>query len=108
MNSGQRFESVWDAFEDTPEASENMRLRSELMMVLTDRIRSENLTQAQAATLFGVTQPRVSDLMRGKIALFGLDTLVNMATKAGLHVALRVETGTAASRDADLADNVVA
>ena len=48
------------------------------------------MTQAQAAKLFGVTQPRVSDLMRGKINLFGLDALVNMATVAGLHVELRV------------------
>ena len=48
------------------------------------------LTQAQAAELFGVTQPRVSDLMRGKINLFALDALVNMAAAAGLHVEMRV------------------
>jgi predicted XRE-type DNA-binding protein len=48
------------------------------------------MSQSQAAKLFGVTQPRVSDLMRGKINLFGLDALVNMATAAGLHVELRV------------------
>jgi predicted XRE-type DNA-binding protein len=47
------------------------------------------MTQAQAAKLFGVTQPRVSDLLRGKINLFGLDALV-MATVAGLHVELRI------------------
>jgi len=86
----QRFESVWDALEDTPEAAENMKLRSSLMIALKDRIADDGLTQAQAAALLGVTQPRVSDLMRGKINLFGLDTLVNMATKAGLKVELRV------------------
>ncbi|WP_369210767.1 helix-turn-helix domain-containing protein [Xylella fastidiosa] len=48
------------------------------------------LSQSQAATLFGVTQPRVSDLMRGKINLFGLDALVNMAAAAGMHVEMRV------------------
>ena len=48
------------------------------------------MSQAQAAKLFGATQPRVSDLMRGKINLFGLDALVNMATAAGLHIEMRV------------------
>ena len=48
------------------------------------------MSQSQAAKLFGVTQPRVSDLMRGKINLFGLDALVNMATAAGLQVEMRV------------------
>lgn len=86
----QRFASVWDALEDTPEAAENMKLRSSLMIALKDRIAQKELTQAQAAKLLGITQPRVSDLMRGKINLFGLDTLVNMATRAGLKVELRV------------------
>ena len=48
------------------------------------------MSQAQATTLFGVTQPRVSDLMRGEINLFGLDALVNMATAAGLQIEMRV------------------
>lgn len=48
------------------------------------------MSQTQAAKLFGGTQPRVSDLLRGKINLFGLDTLVNMAVAAGLHVEMRV------------------
>ena len=48
------------------------------------------MRQVQAAKLFGVTQPRISDLMRGKINLFGLDALVNMAAAAGLHIELRV------------------
>ncbi len=89
--SNKRFASVWDAIEDTPEAAENMKLRSALMMALKKRIESAGLSQAQAAKLFGVTQPRVSDLMRGKINLFGLDALVNMATAAGLHIELRVK-----------------
>ena len=67
-----------------------MKLRAMLMTALKDRIAHSGLSQAQAAELFGVTQPRVSDLVRGKISLFGLDALVNMATAAGLHVELRV------------------
>ncbi|MEF7615047.1 helix-turn-helix domain-containing protein [Aquincola sp. MAHUQ-54] len=86
----QRFTSVWEAIEDTPEQAENMKLRATLMTALKDRIAQSGISQAQAAELFGVTQPRVSDLVRGKINLFGLDALVNMATAAGLHVELRV------------------
>jgi Uncharacterized conserved small protein len=86
----ERFTSVWDAIEDTPAQAESMKLRSALMMALKDHIASEGLSQGQAAKVFGVTQPRVSDLMRGKIDLFGLDTLVNMLAAAGLHVEVHV------------------
>jgi predicted XRE-type DNA-binding protein len=89
MNS-DNFESVWDAIEDTPAQAENMKLRSAIMMALKDHIVRSGLTQAQAAKAFGVTQPRISDLTRGKIDLFGLDTLVNMAASAGLHIEIRV------------------
>ena len=88
--SKKKFKSVWDAIEDTPEQAENMKLRSDLMMALQKRIAQLKLTQEQAAELLGVTQPRVSDLMRGKINLFALDILVNMTTAAGLHVEMRI------------------
>ena len=88
--SKQRFASVWDAIEDTPEEAENMRLRSILMMALKNHLTRTGMSQAQAAKLLGVTQPRVSDLMRGKINLFGLDALVNMATAAGLRIEMKV------------------
>ena len=88
--SNERFTSVWDAIEDTTAEAENMKLRSALIMALKERITREGLSQSQAAKLFGVTQPRISDLLRGKINLFGLDTLVNMAVAAGLHIELRV------------------
>lgn len=88
--SNERFASVWDAIEDTPEQAENMKLRSALMRALKEHISRAGLSQSQAAKLFSVTQPRVSDLMRGKIDLFGLDALVNMAAAAGLHVEIHV------------------
>lgn len=88
--SNQRFTSVWDAIEDTPEEAENMKLRSVLLTALKNHLTRTGMSQTQAAKLFGVTQPRVSDLMRGKINLFGLDALVNMATAAGLHIEMRV------------------
>jgi predicted XRE-type DNA-binding protein len=86
----QRYESVWDAIEDTAEQAENMKLRSALMIALERHINQAGLNQEQAATLLGVTQPRVSDLMRGKIQLFSLDMLVNMVTAAGMHVEMRI------------------
>ena len=84
------FNSVWDAIEDTTAEAENMKLRSTLMTALEQYIKQQGWTQAEAAKRLGVTQPRVSDLMRGKIHLFGLDTLVNMVAAAGLHVEIRV------------------
>ena len=88
--SNERFASVWDAIEDTPEEAENMKLRSSLMLALKNHLLRNNISQAEAARLFGVTQPRISDLMRGKINLFSLDALVNMAAAAGLHLEIRV------------------
>lgn len=88
--SKKRFASVWDAIEDTPEEAENMKLRSSLMIALKKHVAGSGLTQAQIAKLFGVTQPRASDLRRGKIDVFGLDALVNMATAAGLRIKLSV------------------
>jgi predicted XRE-type DNA-binding protein len=87
----KRFSSVWDAIEDTPAQAENMKMRSVLVVALRDHIERAGLSQSEAAKLLGVTQPRISDLMRGKIELFGLDTLVNMISAAGLHVEMRVK-----------------
>jgi predicted XRE-type DNA-binding protein len=89
--SKKKYTSVWDAIEDTPAQAENMKLRSHLMTALKEHITRAELSQAQAAKLFGITQPRVSDLMRGKINLFGLDALVNMACVAGMHIEMRVQ-----------------
>ncbi|MCR4470938.1 MULTISPECIES: helix-turn-helix domain-containing protein [unclassified Burkholderia] len=88
--SNERHASVWDALEGRPAEAENMKLRSELMIALKQRIAQLELSQAQAAQRLGVTQPRVSDLLRGKINLFGLDALVNMAAAVGLRVDLQV------------------
>jgi len=88
--SNERFSSVWDAIEDTPEEAENMKIRAALMRAVKDWIRAEGWSQTEAAKRLGVTQPRVSDLMRGKIDLFSIDALVNMVASAGLHVSVDV------------------
>lgn len=90
MMSNEQFSSVWDAIEDTPAEAENMKLRSALMMALKAHIARTGLSQSEAARLFNITQPRISDLMGGKISLFAIDSLVNMASAAGMHVEIRV------------------
>ena len=70
----------------SPEEAENLQVRSDLMIHLTKIIESRGLTQAAAAKLLGVTQPRVSDLMRGKIDRFSIDTLIEMLGHAGVRV----------------------
>lgn len=96
----QRFNSVWDAIEDTPQQAASMRVRSELMMALQKWLKAEGLTQATAAGLFGVTQPRVSDLMRGRINLFSLDTLIDMAATAGLAPSVTIKKSKAGKKSA--------
>lgn len=88
--SNERFSSIWDAIEDTPEEAENMKIRAALMRAVEDQIRAKGWSQTEAAKRLGVTQPRVSDLMRGKIDLFSIDALVNMVASAGLHVSVDV------------------
>ena len=67
-----------------------MKARSALMMALAEILRERGMTQGEAASLFGVTQPRVSDLVRGKIDLFSLDTLIGMAATAGMNPMVKV------------------
>lgn len=87
----KHFASVWDAIEDTPAEAANMKLRSALMIAIKARIDGAGLTQGQAAQWLSVTQPRISDLKRGRVDLFGLDALVSMATAAGLRLEIRIE-----------------
>ncbi len=78
--------------------AESLRLCAELMVEVRRLIQARKLTQRSAANLLGVTQPRVSDLMRGKIDLFSLDTLVNMLARAGMRVQLRIASAGRARR----------
>lgn len=85
-SSGNVFEDIGFA----PEESEHLKIRSSLMIHLRKVIEAKGLKQAEAAKLFGVTQPRISDLFQGKIALFSIDTLVDMLTHAGVRVKIVV------------------
>ena len=82
-------QSTGNVFQDLgfpPEEAENLKVRADLMIQISKLIRSRRLTQARAAALFGVTQPRVSDLVRGKIERFSIDTLVAMLGHAGVQI----------------------
>ena len=105
MKKQTRFISVWDAIEDTPQQAASMRARSELMMALQGWVKTSGNTQAKAATLFGITQPRMSDLVRGKISLFSLEALIDMATVAGLepHVTIKKPKAPRKRRNEELA-----
>lgn len=91
MTESQTFASVFDAIADTPEQSANLQARSELMQQIADRIKANDWTQAQAAIACGVTQPRINDLLRGRVSKFSLDALVNIATALGCRVHVILE-----------------
>jgi len=87
--------SSGNVFEDLgfpPEEAEHLKLRSDLMIHLRKVIEAKKLKQAEAAKLFGVTQPRISDLVQGKIHLFSIDTLVDMLAHAGVRVKFSLST----------------
>ena len=88
--STEAFESVWDALEDTPTEAENMKLRSTLLIAISDVVSAWHVTQTEAARRLGVTQPRLNDLLRGRIGNFSLDALVALAARAGLGVHLEI------------------
>ena len=84
--STETFASVWDALADTPEQAANLRARSELMRQIAKVIKASGWTQVDAATRCGITQPRVNDLLRGRVSRFSIDALVNIATALGRTV----------------------
>jgi predicted XRE-type DNA-binding protein len=91
MKKTIEYESVWDAIADTPEEAANLRARAELMQQIEAIVKTAGWTQVEAAKRCGVTQPRMNDLLRGRVSRFSLDALVNMATALGRRVRVEVE-----------------
>ena len=87
----EEFASVWDAIADTPEEAANLSLRSELMEEIETIIKQNGWTQAVAAKRCGVTQPRINDLLRGRISRFSIDALVNIASALGRKVRVSLD-----------------
>jgi predicted XRE-type DNA-binding protein len=93
MTKGKRqvFANVWDAIADSPAEAANLELRYDLMERISGIVKQNGWTQAEAAKRCGVTQPRINDLLRGRIARFSLDALVNIASALGRKVRVRLD-----------------
>jgi predicted XRE-type DNA-binding protein len=91
MKKPTKYASVWDAIADTPAEAANLRARADLMRQITAIVKESGWTQADAARQCGVTQPRMNDLLRGRVSRFSLDALVNIATAIGRHVRVEIE-----------------
>ena len=87
----QEFASVWDALADSPEEAANLTARSGLMIQIAEIVKKNGWTQTEAAKRCGVTQPRINELLRGRIDRFSLDALVNIATALGRKVRLEIQ-----------------
>jgi predicted XRE-type DNA-binding protein len=85
------YASVWDALADTPEQAANLQARADLMRQIAELIQGEGWKQVEAAERCGVTQPRINDLLRGRVSRFSLDALVNIATALGRRVNVELE-----------------
>lgn len=91
MKKTESYASVWDAIADTPEQAANLRARAELMQKIAAIVQDSGWTQTAAAKHCGVTQPRLNDLLRGRVSRFSLDALVNIATALGQRVHMELE-----------------
>ena len=83
---------MWDAIADTQEQAANLRARAELMRKIAAIVKDSGWTQSEAAKHCGVTQPRINDLLRGRVSRFSLDALVNIATAIGHKVHVELES----------------
>ena len=88
--SNERPTSVWDALVDTPEEAESLRVRSQLMRAIRRVVKTWDVSQKEAAQRLHITQPRLNDLLKGKIEKFSLDALVNMLANADLELEVRI------------------
>ena len=87
----KRFASVWDAIEPTRAHAASMKARAEMTIAIRAAVEGWGVTQAVAAKRLGLTQPRMNDLIRGRINKFSLDALIDLATRAGLAVRVEVD-----------------
>ena len=85
----ETFENVFDALANTPSEAANLTARSDLLSAIRQQVHSWNVAQEIAAARLRLTRPRLNDLMRGKIAKFSLDALVNIASASGLTLEIR-------------------
>jgi len=87
----EHYDSVWDALAETPAQAANLRARAELMREIAAVIKKSKWTQLKAAGHCAISQPRMNDLVRGRVSYFSLDALVNIATALGQRVHIELE-----------------
>ncbi len=86
----KQYDNVWEALENDVSLAENLKLRSSLMMKIAEYVEESSLTQAEAARRLGTTQPRLNDVIKGRIDKCTVDRLVNMLSQAGFRVDMKV------------------
>lgn len=91
MKKADSFDSIWDAIADMPGQAANLRARAELMRQIAALVKKQGWTQSEAAEHCGVTQPRINDLLRGRVSRFSLDALVNLSTALGCRVRVELD-----------------
>jgi predicted XRE-type DNA-binding protein len=91
MKKSESYASVWDTIANTPGQAANLRARAELMQQIAAVVNKRRWTQAEAANRAGVTQPRINDLLRGRVSRFSLDALVNISTALGCRIKVELE-----------------
>lgn len=93
MSKAESYETIWDVIADTAGESANMQAKAELMRQIVAIIKKNDCKQVEAAQHCGITQPRLNDLLRGRISRFSLDALVNIAAAIGQRVHIELEAG---------------
>lgn len=91
MSKIEQYDSIWDAIADTTGEAANMRAKTELMRQIVVLVKKQKWTQAEAAKHCGITQPRINDMLRGRISRFSLDALVNIAAALGQEVHIELK-----------------
>jgi predicted XRE-type DNA-binding protein len=88
---GKEYSDIWDALEPNAVSAANMRMRANLMTATRKEVESWGLTQVEAAKRLGISQPRLNDLMRGRVSRFSLDALVKLIVDAGLTIDMKIK-----------------
>lgn len=91
MKKAEAYASVWDAIADTPGQAANLKARADLMQQIAAFVKRQGWSQVEAASHCGVTQPRINDLLRGRVSRFSLDALVNITAELGCRVRVDFE-----------------
>lgn len=108
MSKSESYARVWDAIADTPGQAANLRARAELMRQIAASVKRHGWTQVEAASHCGVTQPRINDLLRGRVSRFSPDALVNIAAAVGCRVGVDLDAAQENKRPATPRNGILA